>query len=71
MNPVATQLLDTPARQVIGTIITFRSPKTLRVRQGRIRGISATGVRVVTPTGDPFILVWSDLLEVVNGKGAK
>lgn len=58
------------ARDVIGTIIKFRSPKSLRVRMGRITCISGSGVRVVTPKANTFFLVWSDLLEVVDMRRA-
>jgi hypothetical protein len=64
MTAVADTLLDMSAREVIGMRIKFLSPKSLRVRRGIIRGISATGVRIVTPTGDPFILLWSEILEI-------
>ena len=64
MTAVSEMLLDMSARDVIGTKIKFRSFRTLRVRRGIIRGISATGVRVVTPTGDPFILTWGEILEI-------
>jgi len=64
MTAVENILLDMSARDVIGMRIKFLSPKSLRVRRGIIRGISATGVRVVTPTGDPFILLWSEILEI-------
>jgi hypothetical protein len=64
MTAVADLLLDMSAREVIGMRIKFLSPKSLRVRRGIIRGISATGVRIVTPTGDPFILLWSEILEI-------
>lgn len=70
MNPVATNLLNLPARSVIGTVVKFRSPKSLRVRQGRITCISAAGVRVVTPKASTFFLAWSDLLEILNANGA-
>lgn len=60
------RLLDTSARDVIGTVIKFRSPKSLRVRMGRITSISGSGVRVVTPKASTFYLVWSDLLEIVE-----
>jgi hypothetical protein len=65
MTAVADLLLDMSARDVIGTKIKFLSPKSMRVRRGIVRGISATGVRVVTPTGDPFILLWSEILEIL------
>jgi hypothetical protein len=65
MTAVSDLLLDMSAREVIGMRIKFLSPKSLRVRRGIIRGISATGVRVVTPSGDPFILLWSEILEIV------
>jgi len=65
MTAVADLLLDMSARDVIGTKIKFLSPKSVRVRRGIVRGISATGVRVVTPTGDPFILLWSEILEIL------
>ena len=68
MNPVQSRLLNMTARDVIGTIIKFRSPKSLRVRLGRITSISGSGVRVVTPKASTFFLVWSDLLEVVEPK---
>ena len=64
MTAVADLHLDMSARDVIGTKIKFLSPKSMRVRRGIIRGISATGVRIVTPTGDPFILLWSEILEI-------
>ena len=64
MTAVSEMLLDMSAREVIGTRIKFLSPKSMRVRRGIIRGISATGVRAVTPTGDPFILLWSEILEI-------
>jgi hypothetical protein len=64
MTAVENVLLDMSARDVIGTKIKFLSPKSLRVRRGIVRGISATGVRIVTPTGDPFILLWSEILEI-------
>ena len=64
MTAVSEMLLDMSARDVIGTRIKFLSPKSMRVRRGIIRGISATGVRAVTPTGDPFILLWSEILEI-------
>ena len=64
MTAVSEMLLDMSAREVIGTQIKFRSFRALRVRRGIIRGISATGVRVVTPTGDPFILTWGEILEI-------
>ena len=64
MTAVSEMLLDMSAREVIGTKIKFLSPKSMRVRRGIIRGISATGVRAVTPTGDPFILLWSEILEI-------
>jgi len=64
MTAVADTLLDMSAREVIGMRIKFLSPKSMRVRRGIIRGISATGVRIVTPTGDPFILLWSEILEI-------
>jgi hypothetical protein len=64
MTAVENVLLDMSARDVIGMRIKFLSPKSLRVRRGIIRGISATGVRIVTPTGDPFILLWSEILEI-------
>lgn len=64
MSEVAEMLLDMSAREVIGTKIKFLSPKSMRVRRGIIRGISATGVRVATPSGDPFILLWSEILEI-------
>jgi hypothetical protein len=64
MTAVSDLLLDMSAREVIGMRIKFLSPKSLRVRRGIIRGISATGVRIVTPTGDPFILLWSEILEI-------
>lgn len=64
MTAASEMLLDMSARDVIGTQIKFLSPKSMRVRRGIIRGISATGVRVVTPTGDPFILLWSEILEI-------
>jgi hypothetical protein len=64
MTAVENVLLDMSARDVIGTKIKFLSPKSLRVRRGIVRGISATGVRAVTPTGDPFILLWSEILEI-------
>jgi hypothetical protein len=66
MTAVADTLLDMSAREVIGMRIKFLSPKSLRVRRGIIRGISATGVRAVTPTGDPFILLWSEILEITK-----
>lgn len=65
MTAVADTLLDMSAREVVGMRIKFLSPKSMRVRRGIIRGISATGVRVVTPTGDPFILLWSEILEIL------
>jgi hypothetical protein len=65
MIAVENVLLDMSARDVIGTKIKFLSPKSMRVRRGIVRGISATGVRVVTPTGDPFILLWSEILEIL------
>jgi hypothetical protein len=65
MTAVADLLLDMSAREVIGMRIKFLSPKSLRVRRGIVRGISATGVRIVTPTGDPFILLWSEILEIL------
>lgn len=71
MNPVAARLLNMTARDVIGTVVKFRSPRSLRVRAGKIRGISATGVRVATSKGDPFVLTWGDLLEIVEPKGVK
>jgi hypothetical protein len=71
MNPTAKRLLATPAGQVIGMVVKFRSPKTDRIRTGKIRGISAEGVRVVTPTHDPFMLKWEHLLEVIEPEGAK
>lgn len=64
MTAVAEMLLDMSAREVIGTRIKFLSPKSMRVRRGIVRGISATGVRVSTPAGDPFILLWSEILEI-------
>jgi hypothetical protein len=64
MTAVENVLLDMSAREVIGMSIKFLSPKSLRVRRGTIRGISATGVRAVTPAGDPFILLWSEILEI-------
>ena len=66
MTAVSERLLDMSAREVIGIKIKFLSPKSLRVRRGIIRGISATGVRVVTPTGDPFILTWGEILEITK-----
>jgi hypothetical protein len=66
MTAVSEMLLDMSAREVIGTKIKFLSPKSMRVRRGIIRGISATGVRVVTPTGDPFILTWGEILEITK-----
>jgi len=66
MTAVENVLLDMSARDVIGMRIKFLSPKSLRVRRGIIRGISATGVRIVTPTGDPFILLWSEILEITK-----
>jgi len=66
MTAVADTLLDMSAREVIGMRIKFLSPKSMRVRRGIIRGISATGVRIVTPTGDPFILLWSEILEITK-----
>jgi hypothetical protein len=71
MNPTATRLLNMTARDVIGSVVKFRSPKTDRIRTGKIRGISAEGVRVVTPTHDPFMLRWEHLLEVIEPEGAK
>jgi len=65
MTAVENVLLDMSARDVIGMRIKFLSPKSLRVRRGIIRGISATGVRAVTPSGDPFILLWSEILEIL------
>lgn len=64
MTAVSEMLLDMSARDVIGTRIKFLSPKSMRVRRGIVRGISATGVRAVTPAGDPFILLWSEILEI-------
>jgi hypothetical protein len=66
MTAVANVLLDMSAREVIGMSIKFLSPKSMRVRRGIIRGISATGVRAVTPSGDPFILLWSEILEITK-----
>jgi hypothetical protein len=66
MTAVENVLLDMSARDVIGTKIKFLSPKSMRVRRGIVRGISATGVRIVTPTGDPFILLWSEILEITK-----
>lgn len=66
MNPTATALLDMSARNVIGTIVKYRSPKSTRVRTGRITCISAAGVRVVSPHDTTFFLGWSDLLEIVE-----
>lgn len=66
MTAVENVLLDMSARDVIGMRIKFLSPKSMRVRRGIIRGISATGVRIVTPTGDPFILLWSEILEITK-----
>ena len=66
MTAVADTLLDMSAREVIGRRIKYLSPKSMRVRRGIVRGISATGVRVVTPTGDPFILLWSEILEITK-----
>jgi hypothetical protein len=66
MTAVENALLDMSAREVIGTRIKFLSPKSMRVRRGIVRGISATGVRIVTPTGDPFILLWSEILEITK-----
>lgn len=69
MNPTAETLLNTSARDVIGLVVTFRSPKSKRIRKGKIRGISATGVRVATLDGDPFLLLWEHLISVVGGEG--
>jgi hypothetical protein len=65
MTAVENVLLDMSAREVIGMSVKFLSPKSMRVRRGIIRGISATGVRAVTPSGDPFILLWSEILEIL------
>ena len=65
MSAVQSHLLDQSARQVIGTVVKFRNPKSLRVCRGRITSISGSGVRVVTPKAKTFFLVWSDLLEVI------
>ena len=70
MNPVASALLNMTARDVIGTVVKFRSPKTLRVRRGRIVRISAGGVRVICPKGGQFYIGWSDLLEIVDMRRA-
>lgn len=67
MNPVATNLLSLPARDVIGTVVKFRSPHTDRVRVAPITSISASGVRVLTKRdGLLYFLAWSDLIEVVE-----
>ena len=65
MTAVGSSLLDLPARNVIGTVVKFRNPKSLRVRQGRITSISASGVRVVSSHATTFFLSWGDLLEIV------
>lgn len=70
MNPIAARLLNMTARDVIGTAVKFRSPKTLRVRTGRIFAISGGGVRVIGRRGVKFFLGWSDLLEVVDMRRA-
>ena len=71
MNPTATRILSMTARDVIGSVVKFRSPKTDRIRTGKIRGISANGVRVVCPNDDTFLLLWEHLLEVIEQEGAK
>ena len=68
MSPVQSRLLNMTARDVIGTVIKFRSPKTYRVRTGRIFAISAGGVRVIGHRGSKMFLNWSDLLEVVDAR---
>jgi hypothetical protein len=70
MTPLQSRLLNMTARDVIGTVIKFRSPKTLRFRTGRIFAISGGGVRVIGRRGVKFFLGWSDLLEVVDMRGA-
>ena len=65
-SPVGNALLDLSARTVIGTVVKFRNPKSLRVRSGRSTSISASGVRVVSSHATTFFLVWSDLLEIVR-----
>jgi hypothetical protein len=71
MSQVSETLLATPAGQVIGALISFKSEKSGRIRQGKIRGIHADGVRVVTATGDPFLLKWDDVINVIEPEGAK
>jgi hypothetical protein len=71
MNPTATRLLNITTREFIGSVVKFRSPKTDRIRTGKIRGISANGVCVVCPNDDTFLLQWEHLLEVVEGKDGK
>jgi len=66
MTAVGSALLDLPTRTVIGTVIKFRSPKSLRVRSGRITSISASGVRVISSHDANFFLVWSDILEIAR-----
>jgi hypothetical protein len=66
MTPIAETLLNLPAREVIGTTVKFRSPKTLRVRTGHVVSISAGGVRVAAPHRAEFFLAWSDLLETTE-----
>jgi hypothetical protein len=66
MTAVGSTLLDLPARTVIGTVIKFRSPRSLRVRSGRITSISASGVRVISSHATTFFLSWGDLLEIAR-----
>lgn len=67
---VQSRLLDMTARDVIGTVVKFRSPKTHRVKTGRIVAISGGGVRVIGRRGVQSFLYWSDLLEIVDMRRA-
>ena len=65
------EILAMPTREAIGSTVRFKDASSGRVKLGQVTSISGSGVRVVTPKSSTFLLVWSDLLEVVDMRGVK
>lgn len=64
MSPHASLILDMPVRRAIGTVIKFRSHRTLRVRRGRIVRVCGSGVRVVGRKLVASFVAWDSVLEI-------